>query len=85
MILLYHMKLERNSFSLIIKNMLDYEEDVKQEIAHIQLRNRKEKDEYIEKIVKLNNRIELLETTIDQLQLEQQQEEQDNNRTEWSI
>jgi hypothetical protein len=41
------MKLERNSFSLIIKNLLDYEEDVKQEMQHMQGKFKKEKDEYI--------------------------------------
>ena len=52
------MKLERNSFSMIIRNMLEYEDDVKQEIIFIQNKHKKEKDEYIDKIIRLNSHIE---------------------------
>jgi hypothetical protein len=48
--------------------MLDYEEEVNQEILNLNGKFKKEKDEYIDKIIKLNNKIEELEAKINDLE-----------------
>lgn len=62
--LLYLMKLERNSFSVILKEAMEDEEQNRQEMLRLSHKFKMEKDEFIEKIIKLNNKIETLEHTI---------------------
>lgn len=58
--------------------MLDYEQEVNQEIMSLNGKFKKEKDQYIEKIVKLNNKIEELEAKINDLE---KREPKDNGST----
>jgi hypothetical protein len=58
--LLYLMKLERNGYSLILKSMIETEDEIKQELMHMSAKHKKEKDEYVDKIVRLSNKIEEL-------------------------
>lgn len=56
--LLYLMKLQRNSFSLVLHEAMEEEEENRQQIVHMNHKWKMEKEEYIEKIIKLSNQIE---------------------------
>lgn len=58
--MLYFIKLERNSFNLILREAVEEEEQARQQIVHLTHKFKLEKDEFIDKIIKLNNRIESL-------------------------
>ena len=72
---LYLMKLERNGFAMILKSLIETDEEIKQEMAHLTMRHKREKDEFIDQIVRLQNRIEELEGKIGELQKEERSKE----------
>lgn len=65
--MLYLMKLQRNGFNLIIKEAIEEEEQTRLQIVQLNHKFKMEKDEFIEKIVKLNNKIDSLEKALKEL------------------